>query len=84
MSSTTNGSAVAIALQWRPCMKKTKQLILRTTTVRNLSAVIGGRARETLEPRPRTYGCPSEDTVGCLPPKSDGCFTEVGCPTITQ
>ena len=65
-------------------MKKTGQLVLRTTTVRNLSAVVGGRARETLEPRPRTYGCPSQDTVGCLPPRSDGCYTEVDCPTITQ
>lgn len=60
-------------------MKKTsKKLSLRTTTVRNLDVVAGGRER------PRTYGCPSVNDVSCLPPKSDGCFTEVNCPTITQ
>lgn len=57
--------------------KTTRKLALRTSTVRNLSAVTGGARR------PRTYGCPSVDTVSCLPPKSDGCFTEVDCPTIT-
>lgn len=59
--------------------KTTRKLALRTSTVRNLSAVTGGK----LSPRPRTYGCPSVDTVSCLPPKSDGCYTEVDCPTIT-
>lgn len=63
-------------------MKKlTRRLGLRALTIRHLSPVVGGI---TIEPRPRTYGCPSEGTVSCLPPKSDGCFTEVGCPTITQ
>ncbi|HEY0986864.1 MAG TPA: hypothetical protein VFD36_04015 [Kofleriaceae bacterium] len=63
-------------------MKKlTRKLGLRALTIRNLTSVAGGR---TLEPHPHTYGCPSQDTVSCLPPKSDGCFTEVGCPTITQ
>ena len=65
-------------------MKKiTQKLSLRTSTVRNLNAVAGGARATTLEPRPRTYGCP-DGTAGCLPPKSDGCFTEVSCPTITQ
>jgi hypothetical protein len=67
-------------------VKKTAKLRLQMSTIRNLSAVSGGRTGGggTLEPRPRTYGCPSVDGVGCLPPKSDGCFTEVDCPTITQ
>ncbi len=66
--------------------KTTRKLALRTLTVRNLTAVRGGTAGGggTLEPRPRTYGCPSKDGVGCLPPKSAGCYTEVDCPTITQ
>lgn len=66
-------------------MKKTSQkLALRTSIVRTLTGIAGGvAAAGTLEPRPRTYGCP-ERTSGCLPPKSDGCFTEVNCPTITQ
>lgn len=66
-------------------MKKISQkLALRTSTIRNLNGIAGGApAGGTLAPRPRTYGCP-ETTAGCLPPKSDGCFTEVNCPTITQ
>ena len=62
-------------------MKKiTRRLGLRALTIRNLTAVAGGI---TIEPHPRTYGCPSQDTVTCHP-KSDGCYTEVSCPTITQ
>lgn len=29
-----------------------------------------------IRPRPRTFGCPSVNDVSCLPPKSDGCFSE--------
>lgn len=29
-----------------------------------------------ISPHPKTYGCPSVDGVGCLPPKSEGCFSE--------
>ncbi len=67
-------------MHYAATMKKqiTRKLALGITTIRQLDLVVGGASR------PRTYGCPSVDTVSCLPPKSDGCFTEVGCPTLTQ
>jgi hypothetical protein len=56
-------------------MKKTihRKLDLRALTLRHLTTVTGGI---TIEPRPHSYGCPSVDTVSCLPPKSDGCYTQ--------
>lgn len=52
--------------------KTSRKLGLRSLTIRHLTPVTGGI---TIEPHPRTYGCPSVDTVSCLPPKSDGCYT---------
>jgi hypothetical protein len=57
--------------------KNNKRLNLRSETIRSLTkgqldVVFGGADG----PKPRTYACPSVDTVSCLPPKSDGCYTQ--------
>ena len=62
-------------------MKKTKhvrKLDLRRLTIRDLTHAAGGA-----EDFPRNTAQPSVCKVGCLPPKSDGCYTN-GCPTETQ
>lgn len=60
-------------------IKLARKLRLGTLTVRDLTAAVGG----TEAPFPRETAQPSVCNVGCLPPKSNGCYTN-GCPTETQ
>jgi hypothetical protein len=56
------------------------KLTLRSLTIQNLSHVSGGATAQRF---PRETAQPSVCNVSCLPPKSDGCYTD-GCPTETQ
>lgn len=53
--------------------KSSRKLELTAITVRNLTEITGGI---DAQPFPRPTAQPSACTVSCLPPKSDGCYTQ--------
>lgn len=63
-------------------MKKiaNRKLTLSRLTVQNLGQVSGGIEAQ---PFPRETAQPSVCNVGCLPPRSDGCYSTT-CPTETK
>jgi hypothetical protein len=52
--------------------KPARKFELTVLTLRNLTPITGGAAQKF----PRDTAQPSVCTVSCLPPKSDGCYTE--------
>ncbi|MEQ9441157.1 MAG: pinensin family lanthipeptide [Cyclobacteriaceae bacterium] len=47
-----------------------------TSFEEDTARTVQGGIKLVLEPRPRTYGCPTENVGRCPADKSEGCFSE--------